>query len=244
MEKIYILGNGAMATAIAEGVKDSYEVVIVSRRPFESEFKNEIYGDSYDIGGKNIILAFKPYALEDVSQILKNRAKICISVLAKTSVDKISKFIQADSHAVCIPNLAAKYKSSITPYLLSTQADKNEIVKILTTFGSTLETSDDKSLNVASVLAGCAPAYLCIVAESLANAGVLEGLKSSDSATLVRGLFESFSKLLQNSHPVQIKESVCSPAGTTIEGVYELEKGNVRTAFINALKASVKKQGK
>lgn len=241
---IYIFGNGSMGEAIALGLRDKFNVIVVGRDPKKLKkfdkfnIKSEVYGKSYDIDEKNIILAFKPYALNDVSKILKGKAKICISVLAVTTIQAL-KCIKADSMVSCIPNIAAKFKASTTPYF--TTSNDKLCERIIGEFGDTIKLSDEKDLNVAGVIAGCAPAYLAIVAEALQNGAVKEGLKKELSIKLVNGIFKSTSALLQNLHPVELKENVCSPAGTTIEGIYELEKSAIRSAFINAVSASSKK---
>lgn len=243
--KVYIFGGGTMGTAIARGLRvNGFEIVIVERNKnleLENEgFEVEVYGSNYDIKGKNIILAFKPYALESVSKILINEAKVCISVLARTPLETLKKSIKSQTHAVCLPNIAAKFCSSITPFICDKQ--ENLVSEILDGFGKSVRVMSQAELDAGSVLAGCAPAFLAIVAEALANAGVKEGLKNSDAKNLVSGLFNGFSKLLENSHPSLIKEAVCSPGGTTIAGVAQLEKLGLRGLFFEAVRASCEKQ--
>lgn len=244
---IYILGNGVMATALAFGLKDNFEVIIVGRSKenldkFKSiGIKTEIYGSFYDIDGKDIILAFKPYALSEMAKILKGKANVCISVLAMTSLDDL-KCIDSKIYSVCLPNVAAKFKASTTAYY--SNSDDEKIPKILSSFGDIVRVTSYDELKIAGVLSGCVPAYLAVVAEALANGGVKEGLKKEVSLNLVNYVFKSTASLLENYHPAELKELVSSPKGTTIEGIYELEKGGVRAAFISAVCASVKKSFK
>ena len=248
--QIYILGNGAMASAMAIGLKDKFEVIVVGRSEKKLEnlanlgFKTEIYGSNYDISGKNIILAFKPYALGDMAKILCGRARICISVLAMSNLEKLS-VINSEKTCVCMPNIAAKFKSSVTPYFTEHNGKfDDEIYEILSEFGKAVRLENEKDMAIAGVLSGCVPAFLAMTAESLANGGVKCGLKKEISANLVGGVFESSAKLLENMHPSLLKESVCSPAGTTIEGVFELEKHGIRSAFASAVVKSYEKSVK
>lgn len=248
--QIYILGNGAMASAMAIGLKDKFEVIVVGRSEKKLEnlanlgFKTEIYGSSYDISNKNIILAFKPYALGDMAKILRGKARICISVLAMSNLEKLS-IINSEKTCVCMPNIAAKFKSSVTPYFSECNGKfDDEIYEILTTFGKAVRVENEKDMAIAGVLSGCAPAFLAMVAESLGNGGVKCGLKKEIASNLVSGVFESSAKLLENMHPSLLKESVCSPAGTTIEGVLELEKHGIRSAFASAVIKSFEKSVK
>ncbi|NLK66226.1 MAG: pyrroline-5-carboxylate reductase [Campylobacteraceae bacterium] len=242
--QIHILGNGAMATALALGLRDKFEIIIVGRSEAnlakfkELGIKTEIYGSSYDIENKNIILAFKPYALKEMSGVLEGKASLCISVLAMTKLGDLD-VIDAKVKAATMPNIAAEFKASITPYF--TNDDDTIIREILDTFGNSERVFSDDELRVAGVMSGCVPAYLALVAEALSNAGVKEGLKADISLNLARGVFASATKLLEHSHPALIKERICSPKGTTIEGVVELERQGVRGAFIEAFHKSSNK---
>lgn len=239
MKKIYILGSGAMATAMAKGLANSgFRVVLVSRTRLENcEFENEIYGPSYSIESKDIILAFKPYALSEVSAKLEGRANCALSVLARTDLESVKNAIKAEKYAICMPNLAAQYNASITPFL-----GDSELAEIIKGFGKAILLDSKAQFDTAGVISGCVPAFLALVAESLSNGAVLGGIKANTANELVAGVFESSAKMLANSHPALFKERVCSPAGTTIEGIASLEKNGVRWAFIEALQASINKQ--
>ncbi|EJG9994280.1 pyrroline-5-carboxylate reductase, partial [Campylobacter coli] len=199
-------------------------------------FKTLLYKD-FNIENKNIILAFKPYALESVAANLKGKAKILISVLANTDFDKL-KLIQAQNYARIMPNTAAKYKASTTPYVLKNSNFKDEVIEILNTFGKAYKLNEEKQMNAAMAISGCAPAFLALVAESIANAGVYEGLSKELSLNLTRSLFKSAAALLENEHPAIIKENICSPAGVTIKGIKVLEQKGIRGTFFEALNAS------
>ncbi|AII15345.1 pyrroline-5-carboxylate reductase [Campylobacter iguaniorum] len=244
--KIHILGSGVMATAMAYGLKNAkFEVVIVGRNKdklelLSNDFETCEYGSKFDITGKNLILAVKPYALKSVCSLLEGEANSCVSVLARTSLEDVKTNLKAKNIAICLPNIAAEFNSSITPFM--SQGDTKIIEEILNGFGKCVKFETKNELDAASVVAGCAPAYLAVVAEALANAVVREGVKKDDASKLVSGLFDGFAKLLEASHPALIKEAVCSPAGTTIEGVAKLEECGVRNAFFEAVKASCNKQ--
>lgn len=120
-----------MATALAYGLKDDYEICIVGRSIEKLQalakegFKTLLYKD-FNIEGKDVILAFKPYALENIAQMLKGQARILISVLANVDFEKLQT-IKAQNYVRIIPNTAAKYKASTTPYILKNSHFENEI---------------------------------------------------------------------------------------------------------------------
>lgn len=244
--RIHVLGNGVMAGAMIEAlINGKFEVVVVGRNEAKlSKFKElglqiETYGANYDITGKNIILAFKPHAISDMKQILKGNAQNCISVLAMSKFENLD-FIKAKNFALCMPNIAAKFCASITPYIFRGEND-GEISQILSSFGKIVRVENYTEFDTAGVISGCAPAFLALTAEAIANGGVKNGLKSVVSRELVSGLFSSIHALLEQKHPAIIKDEICSPGGTTIEGVCVLEQKSVRDAFISAISASVNK---
>ncbi|AJC86404.1 pyrroline-5-carboxylate reductase [Campylobacter sp. RM16704] len=231
-----------MASAIAKGLQDDYNVIIVARDIKKTNHLNlkVVSYDNFDLKDKNIILAFKPYALNEVANKLKGKAKFIISVLANTTFEQLH-CIKAQNYAKIMPNIAAEFKASTTPYLMEKKIFENEILSIINTFGKSFLLQNEKEFDIAMILSGCAPAFLAMVAESLANAGVRNGLKNDLSYDLAKATFESFSTLFAHTHPAIIKEKICSPAGITIKGVEALEKRALRGAFFEAFEASVRK---
>lgn len=243
--KVVIVGAGNMGLAMAQGLKSSgFNITLAGRaspklQSLSSEFETEIIGDNYDINGKNIILAIKPNALKWFSNVIIGKANLIISVLARTSLEQIQTLSSA-AHAICLPNIAAKDRASINPYMANAQIE--QIEHILNGFGTAVKFDSKAEFDAASIISGCAPAYLAVIAEAISNAAVRSGLKLSDAKAMTSGLFTSFSTLIKDTHPALIKDNICSPAGTTIEGICELEKAGVRSAFIEAIQASLIKQ--
>lgn len=243
--KIVIVGAGNMGLAMAQGLKSSgFNITLAGRaspklQSLSSEFEIEIIDDNYNIDGKNIILAIKPNALKWFANIISGKANLIISVLARTSLDQIQTLSSA-AHAICLPNIAAKDRASINPYMANAQIE--QIEHILNGFGTAVKFDSKAEFDAASIISGCAPAYLAVIAEAISNAAVRSGLKLSDAKAMTSGLFTSFSTLIKDTHPALIKDNICSPAGTTIEGICELEKAGVRSAFIEAIQASLIKQ--
>lgn len=243
--KVVIVGAGNMGLAMAQGLKSSgFNITLAGRaspklQSLSSEFETEIIGDNYDINDKNIILAIKTNALKWFSNVIIGKANLIISVLARTSLEQIQTLSSA-AHAICLPNIAAKDRASINPYMANAQIE--QIEHILNGFGTAVKFDSKAEFDAASIISGCAPAYLAVIAEAISNAAVRSGLKLSDAKAMTSGLFTSFSTLIKDTHPALIKDSICSPAGTTIEGICELEKAGVRSAFIEAIQASLIKQ--
>jgi pyrroline-5-carboxylate reductase len=178
------------------------------------------------------VLCVKPHALGKVAAYFKGEAELVISILAATALDTLKNEIKAKSYIRAMPNIAAAYGKSMTT-LTGDVSSKDKAADILGAIGKTLWVESEKELDIATVLAGSSPAFLALVAESLIDGAVKEGLKRADAFTLTKGLFEGFAKLLENySHPALIKDAVMSPGGTTAKGYAVLEEHKVRSAFI------------
>ncbi|MDR1976803.1 MAG: pyrroline-5-carboxylate reductase [Campylobacteraceae bacterium] len=241
-----IFGNGVMANAMIAGLlehgfnievfgRDEKKLQTLSER-FRSQVIVSVYEKGVDISGKNVILCVKPYALDEVAQYIKGRASTLFSVLAGTTIEKLQESVKAAHYVRAMPNIAAMFGKSTTT-LTGDKESKEKALKIFGAIGKTLWVGSEKELDTATILAGSAPAFLALVAESLIDGGVKEGLKREDASFLAQGLFESFSALLDNySHPSLIKDAVMSPNGITAKGYAVLEDYKVRSAFIKVYK--------
>ena len=139
-----------------------------------------------------------------------------------------------------MPNLGAAYLKSMTT-VTGDEDIKNTALEIFNKIGSTLWLSSENEIDIATGVAGSGPAFLALVAESLADGAVNAGLKRDDSQKLVAGLFDGFASLIANDTPANIKDGVMSPGGTTAAGYAALEKANVRHGMIEAIKDAYEK---
>ena len=243
---IYIIGYGAMARAIAGGLKGEKEFGVVGRnveklKKFAQEFGCEYFElDGFDITGKIILLTVKPYALQEVSMRIKGEADVLISILAGKSLIELQR-IKAKAYIRAMPNVAAKYKASTTALTGDIKA-KKLAVDIFSKIGSVVWMENDDEIDMATAIIGSGPAYLALIAEAFSDGGVYIGLKRDKAIELTKGLFKSFASIQEN-FPT-IKDSVMSPKGTTAEGVYSLESDGVRGNIIKAVKNTYEKSKK
>jgi len=245
MEKICIVGTGKMAFALIEGLKNSFKLEIVGRNTEKLDFLKRkgfetVLFEDFDSNEKNIILAVKPHALNDIAKYFKSEADTLFSVLAGTNIETLKKNIKAKSYIRAMPNLSAIFKKSMT----TIAGDKNvkiESINIFENIGDVLWVESEKELDIATAIAGSGPAFLALVAEAMMDAGVKEGIKREYSKKLVEGLFEGFAPLLKNRHPALLKDEVMSPAGTTAAGYSALEENGARNAFLKAIAAAFEK---
>jgi len=248
---ITFIGNGNMALSIAKGLKKDYKIEVVGRdvnklNKFEKDLGIEIQKhllNNFDMTNKTIILCVKPANIESVGTILKGKAKVVYSVLAGTNVERLKTNLNTQAVVRTMPNLGASVGRSHTT-LTGDIEFKDEALKLLSAIGSTTWLSSDKEIDIATALAGSGPAYLCLIAEALADGAVKQGLKRDDSMEIMRGLFGGFGELIQDVHPAILKDAVMSPGGTTAAGYSAMEENNVRYGCISAIEEAYKKATK
>lgn len=249
MDTISIVGYGKMAKAIACGLNGKFRLEIIGRDKDKIEKfiqeNNLLNTTSFnvqttiDIKDKIIILAIKPYALEYFKY--ENQSRVVFNIMAGVSIAKLKSVLDSRSYCRVMPNIASLVGAGLS-IIYSNDIETKKLAKdIFDVLGSSVFVDKEEQINSAGAISGSGPAYLGLIAEALIDAGVREGLNFDLSTQLVNGLFDGFSKLLQIKMPNEIRYDTTSPGGTTIEGILELEKSAIRSAFINAVNAAHKK---
>jgi len=248
MKTITFIGNGNMALSIAKGLKESYKIEVVGRSIEKLELFETSVGvemdkyllDDFDVTDKTIMLCVKPANVEEISSKVTGKARVVYSVLAGTSISKLKQNLNPNAVVRTMPNLAASVNKSMTT-LTGDAEFKAEAEELLGAIGATRWLSSEKEIDIATALAGSGPAYLALMAESLADGAVKQGLKRDDAMAIMRGLFGGFGELIQDIHPALLKDGVMSPGGTTAAGYGALEDGNVRASCIDAIEKAYKR---
>jgi len=243
--KLTLIGNGMMAQALARGLINKYEIEVLGRDEKKlimmkkniPEITTKLLGDNEDVTGKILIFCVKPYALQSVSVRLQGKASILLSILAGTKLETLKRQIEANHYIRIMPNIAASVQRSTTTITGDKEA-KSIAIEIFNEIGRTIWVNTENQLDIATAIAGSGPAYLALIAESLADGGVKAGLERSHCVALVQGLFSGVAELLEKTHPAIIKDGVMSPGGTTAAGYAQLEEAGVRNAMIKAVEAS------
>ncbi len=246
--KLTFIGNGNMAKALIEGLLSAYEIEVLGRNEATlnvlqkalPQISTRVLSESEDISSLNIVLCVKPYSLPELAPKLIGEANALYSVLAGTSIASLKSQIKAKKYIRTMPNLGATYLKSMTT-ITGDVSLKEQAIDIFNKIGRSLWLASENELDIATGVAGSGPAYLALVAESLADGAVQQGLKRADAKELVAGLFEGFGALILNDNPADIKDGVMSPGGTTAAGYAALEHGGVRSSMMNAIEDAYSK---
>jgi len=247
MKTITFIGNGNMAFAIANGLKNNFIIEVVGKDlakldEFEQKLNRSIIKhriDDFDITNKRIILCVKPANLQDVSAKITGEAQEFYSVLAGTKLEILKQHIKSKAYIRAMPNLAASVNLSMTTITGDKSLQQNA-QDIFNSIGKTIWVDTQKELDIATALAGSGPAYLALIHEALCDGAVKQGMKRSDAIEVANGLFEGFAKLINTTHSAILKDNVMSPAGTTAAGYSALEKAGVRYGCISAIEEAFK----
>jgi len=244
--KLLLIGAGNMGGAMLQGlhVKD---ITVVEKDTSRARVLQERYPsirivhDIPSLEGYIVILAIKP----QVFGVLKTTgvAEGVISIMAGISLETLRQGIASKHYIRSMPNLAALVCKSATS-VCGDMALKEEALCILGTIGTCFWLESEKELDIAMGLAGCAPAWMALVAEALSDGAVNLGLKRELSYPIIAALFEGMGEILKHEHPAILKDKVMSPAGTTVAGYMKLEEGKVRDSFIKAMEASYERAKK
>lgn len=262
--KVGFIGLGNMATAILGGMLKNKVVtkedVIGSdpkeeaRKKVEETFDIQTTDSNKDVVNKAniVILAVKPGILANViAQIHEEDISdtLFISIAAGKSIAWIEEqFGKKISLVRFMPNTPALVGAGCTAVCGNGYASKEDLENALfiaKSFG-TAEVVDEKLMDTISAVSSCSPAYVFMMIEAMADAGVKGGMPRDQAYRFASQAVMGSARLVLESgkHPAELKDMVCSPGGTTIEGVSVLEKDGFRAALMDAIDASIEKAKK
>ncbi len=253
MKTIAFLGCGNMGGAMIKAIADKKicNIRIYDRDKEKLEYVCNETGsfsckDETDVVMHSdlVFVAVKPdavYALiNKVKDVLKD--KIIISIAAGVNIKTYTDILGNNISLVrSIPNLPAMVGEGMTGlfYYNVKEEDKVFIEELFGSFGKSVTVNKESFIDEMIAVTSSSPAYICLFAEALADGAVRAGFSRKDAYTMALQTIYGTSKMLleKNIHPAILKDQVCSPGGTTIEGVAELEKTGFRNSVLEAMKA-------
>jgi pyrroline-5-carboxylate reductase len=262
-ERIGLIGAGQMATALAQGfIKAGLttadrllasDVDDRARQRFAHTVAANTTADNGLVVGQSdvVILAVKPQQLAEVSADLRTRLsdgtdRLIVSIAAGVRLDSLAEWLGPVPRIVRVmPNTPCLIGQGVSAYSLgqrATAADASLVERLLQSLGSAWR-MDEKLLDAVTGLAGSGPAFVYVVIEALADAGVRMGLPRAVAAEMaartVRGAAEMV--LSTGEHTAVLKDRVASPGGTTIVGLQSLESGGLRATLMAAVEAATRR---
>lgn len=262
--KIGFIGLGNMAKAMIGGIRKqgivSAEEIIGSAKTEETksrmqkEFGIAIAGDNRQAAewAEVLVLAVKPVFFSEVIGEIKDivgKDKLVISIAAGKTTEWIEREFGREIRLIrCMPNTPALVRAGCTAVCgnaAAAKADEELCVKLMSSFGKAI-VIPERLMDAAGAVGGSSPAFVFMMIEAMADGAVQAGMPRKQAYEFAAWSVMGSAKLMLETgmHPGELKDMVCSPGGTTIEGVKALEKRGVRAAFMEALEACVEKSRK
>ena len=256
MSGIAILGGGKIGEALLAGLlrgnRTRDDIVVSERYSERADYLARTYGVKIvEVGeaisvADTILLAVKP---QDIDSLLAEMSShmsgdhVVVSVAAGVPAARIESALPAGTAVVrCMPNMPALVDEAMTAISAGSNADERHLAlaeSLLRSVGRVVRVPESQ-LDAVTALSGSGPAYFFFLVEAMIDAGILLGLPRALSAELIVQTAVGSAIMLRDSgeHPVQLREAVTSPGGTTIAAIRELEVHGVRAALLAAIEAA------
>jgi len=257
--RVAVLGAGTIGEALIAGLlsggwRDSSEIVATGRREERVDELREKLGVEATLSNADavadaalIVIAVKPQdfdvLLEEIGAVVTPEQTV-LSVAAAIPTVAIEERLPDGVPVVrAMPNAPATVHEGIAGMCAGAHADEPNLAlaeEALQHLGAVVRVPEPY-MDAVTAVSGSGPAYFALLAEAMIEAGILLGLGRDVSTQLVVQTMFGTAKLLRDEHmhPVELREKVTSPGGTTIRAVRELEQAGVRAAFLNAIQAAM-----
>ena len=259
--KFWFIGCGNMGSALAKAVCRSQgggnvllSDISINKAELLSQELGSLCADTASVAtnAKYIFLGVKPQVMPELTKeltpIFENRKDrfVLITMAAGVKISSICNYFGKSYPIIRImPNTPVSVAKGMILYTTSKEVLDEEINDFCMAieFAGKLDKIDEEFIDAASALSGCGPAFVYMFAESLANAGEKCGLTREKALLYASQTLSGAAELLltSNKNPSVLREEVCSPGGSTIEGVRKLENNGFNSAVIEAVEASFKR---
>ena len=249
--KIGFIGTGNMGGALASAAAKSGEaqVLLANRTRAKAEALAARIGAAVS-GNKmiaeeadHIFLGVKPQMMADM---LTGSAPVLVSMAAGVTIARIRELAGGDYPVIRImPNMPAAVGEGVIFYACSENCEKAQLEAFLRYMqpAGRLFPLEEKLQDAGSAVAGCGPAFAAMFLEAMADGGVACGLPRAAAVQYAAQMMLGTAKMVleTNEHPGSLKDRVCSPGGSTIQGVRTLEEGGMRGVVFDAVIAAYEK---
>ncbi len=251
LKKLGFIGAGMMASALAKGVCSKellkaddimmYDINPDKLTKLHDELGIVIANDTQEVfqNCESVIIAVKPQHLKMIKYEAGANQPIIISIMAGVTIATLEEKFADLPIARVMPNNPAQISQGMSAYcgnqLLSAK-DSAWVGEILAAVGEVAVVSENQ-MDAVCGLSGSAPAFMYMMIEALADGGVMMGLARDTAYKLAAQTMKGAAQMVLETgkHPGELKDMVTSPGGTTIRGIYALEKMGLRAALMTAV---------
>ena len=259
--KLAVLGTGKMGQALvagllASGWRKPEEITVTARSPERIAELSERYGVETTLdnalaatGADVVVLAVKPQDIDALLSEISDHVtpqQTILSIVAAIPTAHIEAHLSMEVPVVrAMPNTPSVVHEGVAGIAGGRHAEDKHVAlagEVLTHVGRVVVVPENY-LDAVTAISGSGPAYFALLAEAMIEAGILLGLSREISTELVVQTMLGSAKLLRDEkmHPVELREMVTSPGGTTTRAIQVLEQSGVRAAFLNAIQAAMER---
>ena len=257
--RIAILGAGKIGEALLSGLlssgwRDPGDLAATVRRPERVDELHERHGVAATLsnseavaGAALVVVAVKPQDIEallgEVGPLIATEQTV-LSIAAAIPTAFIERRLGDGVPVVrAMPNTPSTVHEGVAGLCAGAHAGDEHLrlaEDALSHLGAVVRVPES-AMDAITAVSGSGPAYFALLAEAMIEAGILLGLSREVSTQLVVQTMLGTAKQLRDErmHPVELREMVTSPGGTTIRAIRELERAGVRAAFLNAIQAAM-----
>lgn len=260
-EALAILGCGKIGEILLEGLLASGwrkpdQIVVTARREERARELADKYGVRVTTSNAEavkdtgvIVISVKPQDMEALlSEIAPQVAidDLLITIAAAIPTKFIENRIPVEVPVVrAMPNTPAQVRQGIAGICPGSHATDEHLKvaeEVLSHVGRVVRLAE-VHMDAVTAVSGSGPAYFALLAEAMIDAGIMLGLSRTISTELVAQTMLGTAMLLRDEgmHPVELREAVTSPGGTTIMAIRQLEQAGVRAALLNAIQAAMER---
>lgn len=261
--RVGFIGAGKMATALARGIVSQGKILqnsshLMASCPVQD---SQLLEPIRELGGITtndnlyvvdnsdvVIMAVKPLIMEKVLQEIKpavfDTSKLVVSIAAGIKIQQIQQNLHSESKVFRVmPNTPSLVQEGATVFSKCqncSSRDSNVIKEILSAVGPTCFEVPENMIDAVTGISGSGPAYMYIIIEAMADAGVKMGLPRDLAYKLAAQTMVGSGQMVLKTgiHPAVLKDEVCSPGGSTITAVDQLEKSGIRSSMMKAVEAA------
>lgn len=259
--KIGFIGCGNMGGAMMQGILDSgkcrpqemmaSDALTVAREKRQKELGIMVTPDNKETAAfaDLLFLAVKPQYYQEVIREIRetvNSAQILVTIAPGKTLEWLEKeFAKPLKIVRGMPNTPAMVKEGMMALCPNQQVTEEELQKVreICSGFSRTEIVGENLMDVVTAVSGSSPAYVFLFIEAMADAAVAGGMARSQAYKFAAQAVLGSAKMVLDTgkHPGELKDMVCSPAGTTIEAVRVLEEKGFRSAVFEAMEACMEK---
>ncbi len=259
--KLGFIGAGNMGGAIIGGIvknkiAEPSEIIVADANTAALEAAAEKYGvnvttdNSEAAKADMLFLCVKPaviYSVIDgIAEFIRPET-VVVSIAAGQSIEKLMDAFGIDELKLArvmpnTPALVGEGMAAVSPNDNMTEAETDNVLRIFNSLGKA-EAVSEKLMDAVTAVSGSSPAYVFMFIEAMADAAVKGGMPRKQAYIFAAQSVMGSAKMVLETdmHPGELKDMVCSPAGTTIDAVAVLEEEGMRSAVMKAMDACIEK---